>query len=46
MNSLESLKETVRRELPAWMESDPSFREAILGITAKLYARRDETNCR
>ncbi|QQO52422.1 MAG: DUF3782 domain-containing protein [Thiohalocapsa sp. PB-PSB1] len=46
MTSLGTLKETVRRELPAWMESDPSFREAILGITAKLYARREETNDR
>ncbi|MBK5931108.1 PD-(D/E)XK nuclease family protein [Halochromatium salexigens] len=44
MTTLESLKETVKRELPAWLESDPSFREAILGLTANLYSRRDETN--
>ncbi|EIC23163.1 hypothetical protein Thi970DRAFT_00816 [Thiorhodovibrio frisius] len=29
MSTLESLKETVKRELPAWLESDPAFREAI-----------------
>ncbi|WPL13082.1 PD-(D/E)XK nuclease family protein [Thiorhodovibrio litoralis] len=44
MTTLESLKETVKRELPAWLESDPAFREAILGLTANLYSRRDETN--
>ncbi|MBK5929417.1 PD-(D/E)XK nuclease family protein [Halochromatium salexigens] len=44
MTTLESIKETVKRELPAWLESDPSFREAILSLTANLYSRRDETN--
>ncbi len=44
MTTLESLKETVKRELPGWLESDPAFREAILGLTANLYSRRDETN--
>jgi hypothetical protein len=44
MNTLESIKETVKRELPAWLESDPAFREAILALTANLYSRRDETN--
>jgi hypothetical protein len=43
MTTLESLKETVKRELPAWLESDPAFREAILALTANLYSRRDET---
>ena len=44
MTTLESLKETVKRELPGWLESDPEFREAILSVTANLYSRRDETN--
>ncbi|MEA3640868.1 MAG: DUF3782 domain-containing protein [Lamprobacter sp.] len=44
MTTLESLKETVKRELPTWLESDPAFREAILSLTANLYSRRDETN--
>jgi hypothetical protein len=44
MTTLESLKETVKRELPAWLESDPAFREAILRITANRYARREETD--
>jgi hypothetical protein len=44
MTTLESLKETVKRELPRWLESDPAFREAILSLTANLYSRRDETN--
>jgi hypothetical protein len=44
MTTLESLKETVKRELPAWLESDPGFREAILRITASRFARREETD--
>jgi hypothetical protein len=44
MATLESLKETVKRELPAWLESDPAFREAILRITANRHASRDETS--
>ncbi|EIC20796.1 DUF1626 domain-containing protein [Thiorhodovibrio frisius] len=44
MTTLESIKETVNRELPAWLETDPAFREAILGLTANLYSRREETN--
>ena len=44
MTTLESIKETVQRELPVWLESDPAFRAAILGITATQYPRRDETN--
>jgi hypothetical protein len=44
MSTLESIKETVKRELPAWLESDPAFRQAILDLTASLYSRRDETN--
>lgn len=44
MTTLESLKETVKRELPSWLESDPAFRDAILSLTANLYSRRDETN--
>jgi hypothetical protein len=44
MSTLESLKETVKRELPTWLESDPAFREAILALTANRYSRRDETN--
>jgi hypothetical protein len=44
MSTLESLKETVKRELPNWLDSDPAFRQAILDLTADLYSRRDETN--
>ncbi len=44
MTTLDSLKETVKRELPAWLESDPAFRQVILDLTANLYSRRDETN--
>ena len=44
MATLESLKETVKRELPAWLESDPAFREAILRITVNRHASRDETS--
>jgi hypothetical protein len=44
MTSLEALKETVKRELPKWLETDPAFREAILAITAQLHPRREETD--
>ncbi|EIC23160.1 hypothetical protein Thi970DRAFT_00813 [Thiorhodovibrio frisius] len=44
MSTLESLKETVKRELPAWLESDPAFREAILALTNHRYSPRAETN--
>ena len=44
MTTLESIKETVQRELPVWLEADPAFRAAILGITATQHPRRDETN--
>jgi len=44
MSTLESIKETVKRELPTWLESDPSFRAAILAITADRYPRREETS--
>ena len=44
MNSLESIKETVKRELPQWLETDPAFRQAILDLTANLYSRREETS--
>jgi len=44
MSTLESLKETVKRELPAWLESDPAFREAILALTNQRYSPREETN--
>lgn len=44
MTTLESIKDTVMRELPAWLESDPGFRAAILAITADRYPRREETS--
>jgi hypothetical protein len=44
MSTLESLKETVKRELPVWLESDPAFREAILALTNHRYSPRAETN--
>jgi len=44
MTTLESIKETVQRELPVWLEADPAFRAAILGITTTQHPRRDETN--
>jgi hypothetical protein len=44
MTTPESLKETVKRELPGWLREDPAFRDTILSITGEVYARRDETN--
>ncbi|EIC23156.1 PD-(D/E)XK nuclease family protein [Thiorhodovibrio frisius] len=44
MSTLESLKETVKRELPVWLESDPAFREAILALTNHRYSPRAETS--
>ena len=41
--TIETLKDTVKRELPAWLESDPAFRNAILNITGQFHPRRDET---
>ncbi|WP_430738954.1 hypothetical protein [Thiorhodovibrio winogradskyi] len=44
MSTLESLKETVKRELPVWLESDPAFRKAILALTNHRYSPRAETS--
>jgi hypothetical protein len=44
MTTLDAIKETVMRELPAWLESDPSFRAAILAITATQHTRREDVN--
>ena len=42
----ESLKETVKRELPNWLRDDPSFRAFILDLTRDAYADRRETGDR
>ncbi len=42
----ESLKETIKRELPEFLRSDPDFRAYILELTRKEYAGRAETQDR
>jgi predicted nucleic acid-binding protein len=42
----ESLKDTVKRELPNWLRDDPSFRDFILDLTRDAYADRRETGDR
>ena len=43
MTAEESLKDTVRRELPEWLRQDPDFRAWVLEITRESYASRSET---
>jgi hypothetical protein len=43
MQTEESLKDTVRRELPGWLRQDPDFRAWVLEITRESYASRSET---
>jgi len=42
----ESLKETIRRELPGWLRKDPEFRAYVLELTRQEYAPRAETEDR
>jgi len=42
----ESLKETLRRELPDWLRQDPDLRAYILDLTRREYANREETQDR
>ncbi len=43
---VESLKETLKRELPGWLREDPDFRAYILELTRREYAGRPETEDR
>jgi hypothetical protein len=42
----ESLKETIKRELPNWLREDPAFRTYVLELTRGEYADRRETGDR
>lgn len=42
----ESLKESIRRELPEILRTDPEFRAYLLNLTREEYAGRTETNDR
>jgi hypothetical protein len=42
----ENLKETIKRELPALLRSDPAFRRFILDLTRETYADRRQTEDR
>jgi len=42
----ENLKDTIKRELPALVRSDPSLRRFILDLTRDMYADRRETEKR
>ncbi|MBK5963895.1 hypothetical protein CCR95_07285 [Thiocystis minor] len=42
----ESLKESIRRELPEILRTDPEFRAYLLNLTREEYAGRAETNDR
>ncbi|WP_296806267.1 DUF3782 domain-containing protein [Thiocapsa sp.] len=42
----ESLKETIKRELPTWLREDPAFRTYVLELTRDEYADRKETGDR
>jgi hypothetical protein len=42
----ENLTETIKRELPALLRSDPALRRFILDITRESYADRDQTEHR
>jgi hypothetical protein len=42
----ENLKETIKRELPALLRSDPGLRRYILDLTRKEYADRQQTEDR
>ena len=42
----ETLKETIRRDLPDLLRQDPAFRDVILELTRNVYADRAETQDR
>ncbi|MFB1489007.1 MULTISPECIES: PD-(D/E)XK nuclease family protein [unclassified Thiocapsa] len=42
----ESLKDTLKRELPTWLREDPAFRTYVLELTRDEYADRKETGDR
>jgi hypothetical protein len=42
----ESLKEAIKRELPAWLREDPDLRTYLLEVTRQEYAGRAETQDR
>ncbi len=42
----DTLKETLKRELPELLRTDPQFRDFILDLTRSLYADRDQTETR
>jgi len=42
----ESLKDTIKRELPGWLREDPEFRAYVLELTRREYASRVETEDR
>jgi hypothetical protein len=42
----ETLKETIKRELPGWLRDDPDFRAYILDLTRREFADRAETQDR
>jgi hypothetical protein len=42
----ESLKDTIKRELPTWLREDPAFRTHVLKLTRNEYADRRETGDR
>jgi hypothetical protein len=41
--NLDTLKETIRQELPELLRMDPDFRSCILEMTRSEYAGRQET---
>ncbi len=43
---MESLKETIKRELPTWLREDPAFRTYVIELTRDTYADRTETGDR
>ena len=43
---MESIKEVIKKELPALLRDDPSLREFILELTRQEYAGRAETEDR
>ena len=42
----ETLKETIKRELPGWLRDDPDLRAYILELTRGEYAGRADTDDR
>lgn len=41
-----TLKETLKREMPHWLQDDPAFRAFVLDLTRREYADRRETDDR